>query len=158
MEVKFRTAGLGDIKDLQTLKYDLWKYEDDNFCDITDPNYAKTDKYAEDLKKQIEDPGFAIIVAEYEDEIIGAVYGEVFEATKYKRIKIDSELMSLYVKEEHRNKKIGAKLVDEFTKWAKSKNADQIKVEPYYNNEGSLRFYEREGFEGYVVMLRKKLK
>ncbi len=157
MKVKFRRAVLGDIKDLQVLKFYLLKYEDDNFCKITDPDYAKTDDYAEDLKKQIEDLKSEIIVAEYEKEVVGFVYGKVFDAPKYKRIKVDSELISLYVKEEHRNKKIGSALVSEFIKWAKSKKADQIKIEPFYNNKKAIKFYKREGFKDYVVMLRKKL-
>ena len=157
MEVKFRRATLDDIILLQDLKYELLKYEDENFCDITDPAWAKTEECFESFKKQINDPKSTVIVAEYGGEIIGFVSGEVFDAPKFKRIKVDSELISLYVKEEHRNKNVGALLAEEFIKWAKSQNADQVKIEPFYNNEKAIKFYKREGFENYVVMLRKKL-
>lgn len=157
MEVKFRKATLEDIKILQTLKYKLYKYEDDNFCDINNPQWVKTDDCTKNFKKLISAPDSTVIIAVLNNEIVGFVTGEVFDAPKHKRIRVDSELMSLYVAKEHRNKKIGALLVEEFVKWAKSKNADQVKIEPYYNNEKAIKFYKREGFDDYVVMLRKKL-
>ena len=157
MEIKFRKADLADIKALQQLRYQLLKYEDDNFCDIPDPKWATTDECAKSFEKQINAPDSAVIVAEHEERVIGFVSGEVFNAPNLKRIKVDSELISLYVEEEYQNKKIGALLIEKFIQWAKSKNADQVKIEPYYNNEKAIKLYKREGFEDYVVILRKKL-
>lgn len=157
MEVKFRKATVEDIKVLQDLKYKLLKYEEENLNNLIDPEWFKTDDAAHKFEKEINDPDQTIILAELEGKIVGFVAGEVFKAPPYKRIRIDSELVTIFVEEDYRNMKIGAMLVEEFVQWAKSKNADQVKIEPYYNNEKAIKFYKREGFEDFVIMLRKKL-
>lgn len=157
MEIKIRKAKVEDVSDMQKTYYRLLKYEDQNFTKIIDPKWIKSEAGKRSLFKRIKDPKQYVILAVDGERIVGFLIGEYYKATAYKRIKIDSEVLSLFVEEKYRNNRIGPMLIDEFEKWAKSKNADQIKIEPYFNNVKAIKFYKREGYKDYVVMLRKKL-
>jgi ribosomal protein S18 acetylase RimI-like enzyme len=157
MEIKIRKAKKEDIQNLQKLYFKLLKYEDQNFSKIIDPRWIKTEAGRRSLHKRIKDPKQHVVLALDREKPIGFLIGEYYKATAYKRIKRDSEILSLYVDEKYQNNRIGPKLIDEFERWAKVKKCDQIKLEPYFNNVRAIKFYKREGYKDYVVMLRKKL-
>ncbi|MFC1600187.1 GNAT family N-acetyltransferase [Patescibacteria group bacterium] len=157
MEIKIRKAKLDDVPNIQKIYYRLLKYEDQNFSKIIDPRWIKSEAGKRSLFKRIKDPKQHVVLAVDEDKPVGFLIGEYYKATAYKRIKLDSEVLSLFVEEKYRNNKIGPMLLDEFERWARVKKCDQIKLEPYYNNEKAIKFYKREGYKDYVVMLKKKL-
>lgn len=157
MEIKIRKAKPEDVPGIQKLYYKLLKYEDDEYTDIIEPKWVITEAGKRLLLKRIKDPKQHIVVAEHDDKLVGFLIGEYIKPQAYKRIKRDSEILSLYVDDKYQNNRIGPKLIEDFEKWARVKNCDQIKIEPYYNNERAIKFYKREGYKDYVVMLRKKL-
>jgi len=157
MEIKIRKAKPEDVSEIQKLYYKLLKYEDANFSRIIDPKWIKTEAGKRSILKRLKDPKQLVIVAVKGNKLVGFLKGEYFKATAYKRIKRDSEITSIYVDEKYQNNRIGPKLIDEFERWARVKKCDQIKLEPYYNNDRAIKFYKREGYKDYVVMLRKKI-
>lgn len=157
MEIKIRKAKVEDVPNLQKMYFRLLKYEDQNFTKIIDPRWVKSEAGKRSLFKRIKDPKQHVILAVDGDEPVGFLIGEYYKATAYKRIKRDSEVLSLFVEKKYRGKQIGPMLIEEFENWARTKNCDQIKIEPYFNNVKAIKFYKREGYKDYVVMLRKKL-
>ena len=52
----------------------------------------------------------------------------------------------MYVMPAWRGQNVGSRLVGQFTSWAKTKGAVQLRVTAYTANEGAIRFYQRQGF------------
>ncbi|NLC48142.1 MAG: GNAT family N-acetyltransferase [Tenericutes bacterium] len=63
----------------------------------------------------------------------------------------------LYVKKEHRNKKIATSLVDEALKICNEKEYKHIDINVMYENNIAKKLYKKFGFEEFKVNLRKNL-
>lgn len=66
-------------------------------------------------------------------------------------------LVSMYVRPAHRGGGLGARLVAQFSAWAKKKGADLAEVTAYSSNADAIRFYERNGFTSQSVTLHTAL-
>ena len=62
----------------------------------------------------------------------------------------------MFIKEWFRWYGIGKKLVDEFKKYCKLNNIDNIKVTASYKNENAVNFYKNNWFDEFNVTLTMK--
>ncbi|MFE6821938.1 GNAT family N-acetyltransferase [Streptomyces sp. NPDC057690] len=104
----------------------------------------------------IDDPDRLLLVADRDGEVVGHLTGVLAEASAMKPVRI-ATLVSMYVQPAHRGEQIGARLVREFTAWAKQKGARSVEVTAYASNTEALRFYERNGFAAKSVTLETAL-
>lgn len=66
-------------------------------------------------------------------------------------------LDELFVSEKFRGKGIGKVLMDESTRWLKGKGCSKMLIKVYQWNRNAMDFYEREGFEKFIVTYSKDL-
>ena len=96
------------------------------------------------LKTILNNTDHCVFVAISEGQIIGWIHG-------FYSFRIESdffiEIGGLVVDKNFRNKRVGARLVDKVTEWAKTKSCKKIRVRCNVIREESHLFYEKIGFE-----------
>ncbi|MCK4662835.1 MAG: GNAT family N-acetyltransferase [Bacteroidales bacterium] len=109
-------------------------------------------------------PNDLALVAVFNDELIGAIWGRTFISHKvgYGFIDENTPEISMAVKEKFRNQGIGAKLIDEISKMYFSKGIKLISLSVDKRNRAKL-LYVRKGFvlvkdNGTAVTMKKILK
>lgn len=157
MEVKFRRASLSDLKTIQDLDINFAKGEFANFDDTIIVDWGKTSDGEAYFKKHISNKNSITLLAEYDGKLIGLLLGTIIGIAKYRTVGKQAKLLSIYVKEEYREMKIGSKLIEKFVKFAEEKGLSSMEVTTYANNETALNFYRKNGFEDYAVTLERKI-
>lgn len=97
------------------------------------------------FRKRINDNNHLCLVAEVDGKIVGYLAGAIREVESWRPIK-RTELENMLVKEDFRDKGVGAKLVQEFFKWSREQGAERVLVVVYATNERATKFYEKMGF------------
>ena len=72
--------------------------------------------------------------------------------------KLGGWIDKLYLLKEYRRKSIGKRLTQELIRWLKKKNVKEIQTKILIKNKASLVNFEKQGFEKFVYILRRKLK
>ena len=136
-----RKNELKDQEQMAKIKIDGWMNTYDR---IIASKYLKTLDY----KKQTE--RYIASFDEYKDLVFVAVRGE--EVLGYSCFhyydrdnKFDSELVSLYIKQEHQGKKIGTNLLKETAKELLSKGKNNMIIWCLSENTDAIKFYEKLG-------------
>ncbi|AZQ40054.1 GNAT family N-acetyltransferase [Streptomyces cyaneochromogenes] len=104
----------------------------------------------------IDDPFRVLLVADCGGQVVGHLAGAVAEGSAMRPARV-ATLVSMYVQPDHRRGGLGARLVGQFTAWAKEVGAEQAEVTAYSSNADAIRFYERNGFASQSVTLRTSL-
>jgi len=97
-----------------------------------------------------------ILLARHNDQYIGYLFGtmiDIGDAYIEKKAKLDA----LFVDEEYRKNKIGKKLIEEFKKWAKLKNAKFIEVTVCNSNKSAINLYKNSNFEFIKTTMQYKI-
>ena len=125
-----------------------------------DKNYGK--KYVKYLLKIIKEDKGIILLAEFDNKIIGCVAGIIETLDKgeilgnKKKLKT-ARILELYVEPEYRGKHIAVKLMTEITKYFKAKKCEQLRLEVYAPNNNAHNFYLSQGFKNESIDLMKKI-
>lgn len=93
----------------------------------------------------LSDPDRLVMVAEDDGRIVGHLTGALSGPTAMRPVTV-ATLGSMYVEPSHRSQGIGARLVEEFRKWARHHGARYAGVTAYASNEAAVRFYRTNGF------------
>jgi GNAT superfamily N-acetyltransferase len=93
----------------------------------------------------LHDPNALVLVAVADGDWAGHLVGTYAEASEM-WLGPRAELVSMYVRPEHRSGGTGGRLVDAFKNWARERGVARLEVVAYAENEGALRFYARNGF------------
>ncbi|MEH0155268.1 GNAT family N-acetyltransferase [Limibacter armeniacum] len=100
--------------------------------------------------KWIENPDSEIIIVETEFQKVVAVMKLIIEnSPQYANFKQEKYLLidEIVVDDAYRSKGTGSLLIDEARDWAEQRNLNHIELNVYDRNKGSLKFYEKLGFE-----------
>ncbi|KDE61221.1 GNAT family N-acetyltransferase [Fusobacterium necrophorum] len=62
------------------------------------------------------------------------------------------EILSFFVEENYRNRGVGSCLIENHLLWLE-KNASSISVDVLYENENTIRFYEKCGFKPFTIKM-----
>ena len=153
-KVIIRKANLEDLYNLQELNNNLFELEFNNFDDtlkIGWPFEKEGKEYFEDMiKNEI------VLVAEVEEKIVGYLAGSICEEVSYIK-ETFAELDNMCIDDEHRRFGIGTLLIDEFKKYCKEKEVQNIKVTASAKNSNAIQFYMKNGFEDYNITLKYKI-
>lgn len=153
-KVIIRKAGLEDLTSIQKLNDNLFDLEFNNFDDTLKREWAlekEGQEYFEDMiKNEI------VFVAQIEDKIVGYLAGSICEQISY-ITETFAELDNMCIDDEYRRFGIGTLLMDEFKKYCKEKNMQNIKVTASAKNSRAIQFYMKNGFEDYNVTLKFKI-
>lgn len=157
MKITIRKAKLDDVKDMQNFMFHLMTDELKNYMPTNKVTWAQSKKCQQYFINRVRKVNEFAIIAEYNGEKIGYLSGYVHKTLFYRTEPKFGVLGDMFVLEEHRNKKIGTKLINEFKKWTKSKGAKVMRVESYAANKKALKFYRRHGFEDSSTILERKI-
>ncbi len=110
-----------------------------------------------DLEHLIASSDAEIVVAETDGEIIGSGYARIESSKAYLNHREHSYLGFMYVVPEHRGKGVNKRIVEVLESWSASKGVAEIRLEVYVANAAAIRAYEKSGYSGNVLEMRKGL-
>jgi GNAT superfamily N-acetyltransferase len=111
-----------------------------------------------DLEALIVSPDVEVLVAEIGSEIIGSGYARIDRAEPYLQHRVHSYLGFMFVLPEHRGKGINRMIVNELESWSRSRGVMEMRLEVYAENTAAIRAYEKSGYSGLVIEMRKALR
>lgn len=140
-EYIIRKNELKDQEQMAHIKVDGWRTAYDKIVAskyLNELNYeAQTERYV----RSFEDYKDLVLVAVEGNEVLGY---SCFDIKKFYE-KYDSELVSLYIKPDHKGKGIGSALFKETVKELLSRDRKNMIVWCFAENEKAIRFYEKLG-------------
>ena len=154
MEINIRIANLDDLKDIQNLNNSLFELEYNNFDDTLKLGWPLDNEGKEYFKDMIEKN--IVFVAEISGNTIGYLAGSICEQISYVT-ETFAELDNMCVNEEYRRYGVGTLLINEFKKYCKESNIQNIKVTASAKNSNAIHFYIKNGFKDYNITLKYKI-
>ncbi|MFF9607435.1 GNAT family N-acetyltransferase [Streptomyces sp. NPDC014684] len=154
-EVIVRRAQPADVKGLVACSSALFAEDAgtrDQSIDVGWPRAFGPERFA----AGIDDPTRLLLVADCGGQIVGHLTGAVAEGSAMRPVKI-ATLLGMYVQPAHRRGGLGARLVAQFSTWAKEAGAELAEVTAYSSNSDAIRFYEQNGFASQSVTLQAAL-
>jgi ribosomal protein S18 acetylase RimI-like enzyme len=156
-KIIIRKAKIEELEIVQKLNHELFLH-DEEYDPMLNMNWPFEKAGETYFRNKITEKTGVCFVAVINNEIVGYMAGGMAKTYPYRKIKKQSELENILVKEEYRGKKIGELLFKEFIKWSKAKKAERIKVSTSFDNAGAVKFYKRVGFIPYATELEYDLK
>ncbi len=110
---------------------------------------ALLEELREDLRRALESPGAAVLVARREEEVAGYAVGRV-EAKA-------GTVSDIFVREELRQRSVGTELYRALSSWMKEKGAESVRVETDLKDSRAKSFWLAQGFVPSTDVLRKEI-
>jgi len=154
MEINIRIANINDLSYIQELNNSLFELEFNNFDDTLKVGWPFEKEGKEYFEYMINSQ--IIFIAQAEEKIVGYLAGTICKEVSYITESF-AELDNMYINEEYRRFGIGTLLINEFKKYCKEKNIQNIKVTASAKNNKAINFYMKNGFEDYNITLKYKI-
>lgn len=110
-----------------------------------------------DLKGLISSPEAEVVVAELNSELIATGYARLKSAEPYYEHDKYSYLGFMFVVPEHRGKGVNKMIIDALESWSLSQRANVIELEVFAENGSAVKAYEKSGYKGLMLTMRKNL-
>ena len=150
------TVRPANLKDLDTLlKFEQSIIESERPFDATIRHGDDVHYY--DLAALISSPDAEVVVAETRGEIIGSGYARIDTSKPYLEHDKHSYLGFMYVVPDHRGKGVNKKVVDALEAWSLSRGVTEMQLEVYVENAAAIKAYEKSGYAGLILQMRKGL-
>lgn len=154
--ITIRIGTIEDIKKIQDLHTELFKYEDE-ILKLYNTEYDKSEDSQKYFTSRLSNKKNGRVFVAIEDEqVIGYLCAGIGKE-EYREVHPYAEIESLFVSESYRGKSVGKLLMDEFKSWAKENGVKRLKVEVVHTNEKSLKYYLRENFKPTYLELEATL-
>jgi len=150
-EINVRPASLQDLPTL--LRFEQGVIKAERPFDVT---LADDIRYY-DMEAMLTTPSVRLVVAEVDGEVIGSGYARIEDAKPYLRHDRHSYMGFMYTVPEHRGKGVNWKIIEALEEWSRSQGVTEMRLEVYIDNLAAVRAYEKVGFAGYVLKMRKGL-
>ncbi len=153
-QVNIRTAKPSDLPVLLTFEQAIIESErpfDETIRSGVDVHYY-------DLESLISSPDAEVVVAELGPKIIGSGYARIETSDPYLKHREHSYLGFMYVVPEHRGKGINKKIIAALESWSLSKGVTEMQLEVYVENSAAIRAYEKAGYTGLILQMRRELR
>jgi GNAT superfamily N-acetyltransferase len=109
------------------------------------------------IKAMIESIETEVIVAMFENEIVGSAYASIRKSKPYLKHSHYAYLGFMYVCPKYRGRGINQKIIDELKIWAQSRNIYEVRLDVYNDNHSAIRAYEKVGFEKHLINMRMEI-
>jgi len=129
------------------------KWEKIDEYDKLDMEYFQGQDYIDFLKGWIKKSN--LIIAVENNEIIGFIDVEIKERPKLYQNKKEGHINLLYVKDEHRSKGTGKKLIEEALNIFKENNITFITVNTHALDKEANKFWQKRSFRAYNIQYVK---
>ena len=154
MIIEIRKATLKDLKAIQNLNTELFKYDYKHDKTL---NLKWPQKNLSYYKQSIIGKNSFAAVAAIDGKIVGYFIGSIGPTEDYRKLKKIAEMDNMFVIKKYRGQGIGNDLVNAFLKWAKSKKAPRVRAVASAGNKGATNFYKNNKFEEYNLVLERKI-
>ncbi|MEI8061303.1 MAG: GNAT family N-acetyltransferase [Candidatus Berkelbacteria bacterium] len=155
--MKIRKATIDDLDRVIELDGFLYDKELEEFDKTLNKDWIITGGGRNHFRDRVLEKDGVVFVAEEADQVIGYVACSISDSAPYRKKFKLAELGSMFILENFRSQGVGGKLIAEFFRWAKDQKADRATVTASAGNESAIRFYRRNGFENYDLVLEKEL-
>lgn len=152
--ILIRKANIEDLSSIQKLNNALFELEFENFDNTLKVGWPFEKDEKEYFEYMINNE--IVFVAQIEEKIVGYLTGSICKEVSY-ITETFAELDNMCIDDEYRRFGIGTLLMDEFKKYCKEKNIQNIKVTASAKNSRAIQFYMKNGFEDYNVTLKFKI-
>lgn len=157
MNIQIREATAEDLETIQKLNRKLCVKENTEFDSTVNPEFATTACGERYFKKSLENEDGLVLIAEDNNNPIGYLVGRIEEVGGFRNISNMCEVDNMWIDEEYRSQGIGKQLMNEVKKWSIKKGIKKMRVIASYKNKKGIKFYEREGFGAYDLILEKDI-
>jgi GNAT superfamily N-acetyltransferase len=152
MDVVVRPAEIDDLEEL--LEFEQGVIEAERPFDVTlkrEPiNYY-------DMKAMLEASHIRLVVAEIGDEIVGSGYARIEDSKPYLTHDRHSYMGFMFTVPEHRGKGVNQRIIEHLEQWSLSQGVMEMRLEVYVANASAIRAYEKIGFSGNILKMRKSI-
>src|SRR6478672_9863060 len=107
-----------------------------------------------DLNAMLIDDNVNLLVAEWNNRIIGSGYARIEKSKHYLQHSRHAYLGFMFVLPEFRGKGINTKLIDSLKQWAQRREITELRLEVYSENTSALKAYEKFGFSKLLIEMR----
>ncbi len=119
-----------------------------------DPTLKPDPLHYYDLRYMITAPEVELVVAEQDGLLIGSGYARIEKAKHYYKHTHHAYLGFMYVVPEHRGKGVNRLVIDALSKWARSQNITELRLDVYHDNSPAIAAYEKAGFSKSMILMR----
>ena len=154
MDIVIKRANIDDLKIIQELNNRLFELEFNNFDSSLKLNWPYGEEGTNYFKDMIENE--IVLLAVTENQVVGYLAGSLNVEASYNTRSL-AEIDNMFILEEYRQYGIGRKLIDEFKKYAKENNIEELKVTASAKNVNAILFYKKNGLEEFDVTLKMKI-
>ncbi|QNM84802.1 GNAT family N-acetyltransferase [Polaribacter pectinis] len=122
-----------------------------------DPFLKKSQIFYYNIKELIAADNTHLIVAMFNDEVVGSGYVRVENSKQYHKNQKNGYVGFIYVKPVFRGKRISITILESLKSWAKSKDLNELRLDVYHNNPSAIKSYERFGFNKSMINMRMEI-
>ncbi|TQV85541.1 GNAT family N-acetyltransferase [Aliikangiella coralliicola] len=151
-DIIIRKATQTDLPTLLSFEQGIIEYERP-----FDPTLKREKISYYDIEKMIDDNQVEVLVAEYQNELIGSGYAKIVQSKPYLTHSQHCYLGFMYVSPNHRGRGVNQLIVNGLKEWALSRGINEIRLEVYGENAGAIKAYEKAGFKRNLVEMRISL-
>jgi GNAT superfamily N-acetyltransferase len=148
-----RLGTLNDLPDILRMDEDLVLF-DHRFDPTLELTWSQSDAGMAFFRSRLTSAAGVVLVAQRrEGGLVAYLAASVVQAADYRRIGPMAEVDCLFVEPEVRGKGVGQNLLRRFREWAEENGLHRVRVVVSAENGDAIRFYRREGFSPYDLVL-----
>lgn len=152
MPITTRTATAADLPDLLAFEQGIIAFERPY-----NPTLKPDPISYYDVGAMVNSPDIEVIVALDGELIVGSGYAKTIIANEYITPRKQAFLGFMYVRPEYRGQGINQLVMDDLLHWARTQEHREVRLTVYSENSSAIRAYEKAGFEGLLLEMRKGL-
>jgi len=149
VDILIREATLADLPVLLEFQQGVVDYERPY-----DPTIAPDPVTYYDIEKLIFDDEVSVLVASFEDQLIGCGFGMEKEGRRYLNHKTYAYLGLMYTDPKYRGLGVNAKIIEALKDWALKKGLSEMRLTVYNDNLSAIKAYEKTGFKKHIIEMR----
>ncbi|MNK49134.1 Acetyltransferase YpeA [compost metagenome] len=119
-----------------------------------DPSLKDGEIFYYDITELLSDKATEILVAEYNNQIVGCGYAQIRSGKTYEKHESFAHLGFMFVSAEFRGNGINNLLLNDLKKWILSQGITEVRLQVYDENEAAIRAYEKAGFKKLMTTMR----
>ncbi len=110
-----------------------------------------------EMEAMLAAPHIEVVVAEIDGFVAGSGYARIEDSKPYLKHDRHAYLGFMYTVPEHRGKGVNQKIIEALEHWSLSQGVTEMRLEVYVDNISAIRAYEKIGFSGILLEMRKSL-
>mgnify|MGYP000873612791 CR=1 FL=1 len=110
-----------------------------------------------DMEAMLAAPHIRVVVAEVDGKLIGSGYARIEDSKPYLTHEKHSYMGFMFTAPEYRGKGVNQKIIEALEHWSRSQGVTDMRLEVYIENTPAIRAYEKIGFSGSILKMRKSI-